>query len=504
VPLTTVKEKNGISVVTDGTLKYLSKTNLAKLLKTTSAVLDPRVAAAPNSPITAIDTVDYVSETRLPGLLSYLTRLPTPIVVSNEALSSLKKLSQNSFKLESLLGLEATAPSQAATAPSQAATAPGTTSAAIDLESVDDRVAALIQAGSGITKVYDDLANTLTISATAVSGGGTAQVTSPAAFLTSNPTPGASAFIRQVGGSQPSVSGYKEAQGNLGWDDVNVNLLKLFYDGVSFWYSVFGEVAPTTAPAAIQTLSNFRTNVAGTQLLFDNSGTALTAFAGNINVAGTNRALTFVSATAASFTPAVTAGQALTVTLSSTTPALPVAVSALPVTNSVAATGLAKRTIAWANPPVVTVTGDVASFAGAGASVVTPIDTTQPFEILFRSTSEGDVFLLDDTTKASFSWPPPASERIAGVFVYGGGTQLVSATQTEGFVATGNQSVATSFFKFRKSGNDIILSSSSNGTNAYVDAHTYVGVLTGVPTLYGSVYNVGSNAIDTPTVIYYA
>jgi hypothetical protein len=158
MPLTTVKEKNGISVVTDGTLKYLSRVDLAKLLKTTPAVLDPRITTAPNSPITVIDTVDYVSETRLPGLLSYLTRLPTPIAVSNEALNLLKKLSRNVFNLESLLDIEASTIS----APSAANIGQTVLSA------VDDRVAGLIQAGSGITKVYDDLANTLTISATAV------------------------------------------------------------------------------------------------------------------------------------------------------------------------------------------------------------------------------------------------------------------------------------------------------------------------------------------------
>jgi hypothetical protein len=253
MPLTTVKEKNGISVVTDGTLKYLSRADLAKLLKTTSAVLDPRVAAAPNSPITAIDTVDYVSETRLPGLLSYLTRLPTPIVVSNEALSSLRKLSQNSFKLESLLGLEATAPSQAATAP-------GTTTATIDLESVDDRVAGLIQAGSGITKVYDDLANTLTISATAVAGGGATQVTTIGQFLaTANKAPGASAFLRLIADGVPAntpvFTGYKVLLSN--WNNGNgiANLLEFFYDGVDHYLSVnaaIGAIAvDTTAPARV-------------------------------------------------------------------------------------------------------------------------------------------------------------------------------------------------------------------------------------------------------------
>lgn len=49
----------------------------------------------------------------------------------------------------------------------------GTGTGALDLEAVDDRVAALIVAGPGITKVYDDPANTLTLS----SSSGTTNVT---------------------------------------------------------------------------------------------------------------------------------------------------------------------------------------------------------------------------------------------------------------------------------------------------------------------------------------
>jgi hypothetical protein len=37
-----------------------------------------------------------------------------------------------------------------------------------------------------------------------------------------------------------------------------------------------------------------------------------------------------------------------------------------------------------------------------------------------------------------------------------------------------------------------------------VDAFTYAGVLTGVPVLYSSVYNVSGAATTTPEVSYYA
>ena len=337
-------------------------------------------------------------------------------------------------------------------------------------------------------------------------GGGLSVVTSPAAFIGGR-QPGDRAFIRQVGGASPSFTGYKEMPGNLGFDTAAnaINIIQLFYDGVDYWYSIFGEIGATATPAPIQTITNLRTNAAGTQLLFDNSGTALTALTGTITVAGTARALTFVSATVASIpAPAITTGQVLTATFTATTPALPVAVTNTAVTNSVAAAGLTKRSITWANPPAVTVTGDVASFSGAGASVSTPIDTTQPFEVLFRSSRAADVFILDDAIATAWTWVPPASERIAGAFI-NGGVRIVNASQAAGTVTTGDQAATAfqTYFKFRKSGNDIIMATSLDNVT-YVDAFTYAGVLTGVPILYSSVYNVSGAATTTPAVSYYA
>jgi hypothetical protein len=84
-----------------------------------------------------------------------------------------------------------------------------------------------------------------------------------------------------------------------------------------------------------------------------------------------------------------------------------------------------------------------------------------------------------------------------------GGVQIVNATQASGGVTTGNVTDVTAYLKFRKAGNDIILSTSADNV-AYVDAFTYAGVLTGVPVLYSSVYNVSGAATTTPEVSYYA
>jgi hypothetical protein len=267
----------------------------------------------------------------------------------------------------------------------------------------------------------------------------------------------------------------------------------------------------STVALPVQTLTNFALNAAGTTLTFNNSGTALTAFNGTLNVAGSARALTFVSATSATISPAATTGQAVTVTLTSTTPVIPLQVTNVTVTNNstVSATALAKRAITWANPPVVTATSstnildtNVASFGGAGASVSTPIDTTQPFEVIFRSSRVADVFILDDAIATAWPWTPAPSARIAGVYM-NGGVQIVNATQASGGVTTGNVTDVTAYLKFRKAGNDIILSTSADNV-AYVDAFTYAGVLTGVPVLYSSVYNVSGAATTTPEVSYYA
>jgi hypothetical protein len=451
-------------------------------------------------------------------------------------------------------------------------------------------------------ELYNQSPGTSGSSSSPVAAGGAVSVASPAAFIASNPTTPQRAFIRQVGGTSPVFTGYKEAQGNLGFDSTAgaVNIINLFFDGVSYWYSIFGEVAATATPATqtltsfainaagnllsfvstgspltalagnitvagqvraltfvsatsasftpvayvgevstvsvtsstpaltttvtnaavtnnstvpvpTQTLTNFALNTTGTTLTFSNSGTALTAFNGTLTVAGSARALTFVSATSATITPAATTGQTVTVNLTSTTPAIPLAVTNLPVTNNstVVAVALAKRAIVWANPPVVTATSstdpavtNVASFGGAGASVTTPIDTTQPFEVIFRSSRTADVFILDDAIATTWGWAPLASARIAGAYI-NGGVQIVSATQSQGLSTTGNQTAVNTYFKFRKSGNDIIMATSLDNAT-YVDAFTYAGALTGVPTLYSSVYNVSGAATTTPEVSYYA
>lgn len=151
---------------------------------------------------------------------------------------------------------------------------------------------------------------------------------------TTGALPGASVILRLiadgVSANTPTFNGFIEAQGNLGWDNAlgAINIVKFFYDGVSYWYTIFGAVESNPIPS--QTISNLRTNAAGTQLLYDVVGSTITALSGNLN-AGNSRTLTHVSNGVASISGApLTASQTgLTATISTSTPNL-----TTPITNS--------------------------------------------------------------------------------------------------------------------------------------------------------------------------
>ncbi len=133
-----------------------------------------------------------------------------------------------------------------------------------------------------------------------------------------------------VSANTPTFNGFIEAQGNLGWDNAPgaINIVKFFYDGVSYWYTIFGAVESNPIPS--QTISNLRTNAAGTQLLYDVVGSTITALSGNLN-AGNSRTLTHVSNGVASIsgTPLTASQTGLTATISISTPTL-----TTPITNS--------------------------------------------------------------------------------------------------------------------------------------------------------------------------
>jgi hypothetical protein len=107
MPLIIEKEKNSIKIVGDGTNKYISTTDLAKVLKTTLTILQPRIDVAPNAPVSTIDGAAYISELKLPGFLSFLTKPPTPEAVASESAKALRSLRQNNFSLYVLLDLGA-------------------------------------------------------------------------------------------------------------------------------------------------------------------------------------------------------------------------------------------------------------------------------------------------------------------------------------------------------------------------------------------------------------
>jgi hypothetical protein len=407
-------------------------------------------------------------------------------------------------------------------------------------------------------------------------------IATPLEFFTKLKPSFSRAFIRSVGDGNPANNpdfiNYKELNGNLGYNDTSgvANIISLLYDGVDHWYTISSEVLSTSAaavqtaynfaintagnqltfatngqpitsltgtitvagasraltfvnattasftpaayagqtvtvtltatnpflttsvtnvtvtnnstvPAPAQTLTNFAINTAGNQVTFANSGTALTGLTGNITVAGVARTLTFVNATTASFTPVAYTGEVATITLLTTTPTIPVSVTNVSVTNNstVPVPVLTKQTLSWLTAGV-TIAGDNHTFTGAGATLNTAINTANPFEIKYSPNSGGLVILMDSTQPTSWGWPPVAALRDFGGFI-NTGVFAVSATSASENVLAPAQ-VVNSWFKFRKSGNDVIMSFSPTDTT-YTDLKTFTGVLSGVPTVYPAFYS---------------
>jgi len=181
-----------------------------------------------------------------------------------------------------------------------------------------------------------------------------------------------------------------------------------------------------------------------------------------------------------------------------------VGVGSLAVTNSGALTnpatatyinnaiGLTKQTLAFSAGAGITITGDTVAIAGAGQGTRSSlaINSANAFEVIVSLTSEALsstlVTVLGTTDVANYAWN-------------GGNTYLIGAytTLSELFRTTVG-GAATSFvastafpvkIKYRKSGADIILSTSTDGGTVYTDRHTVVGALTGNPTLYLRVFN---------------
>lgn len=301
---------------------------------------------------------------------------------------------------------------------------------------------------------------------------------------------GSIVYLRLVGNGStppPVFTGFKEAQGNLGVDmrEGKINIIQFFFDGVDAWVTAYSE---STNPAPDQVLSNFAIAADG-RFVYAVAGNAITALSGTLTIAGTTRTLTHVSSGIATISgaPLTSTTTDITASITATTPVLSQAATNVPVVNNMPPPGLVKRSISF--PAGVTKTGDGYSVPAntAGFTVVDTVNAAAAFEVIYKAATTANVLIFSPTTPpATYAWPPPAGNRLAGGYLNG---QLYATSAAAAAEGLGNEA-APRWLKFTKSGDDILMSMSTDGVSAYVLKKTFTGVLAGQSQLYVSIYNV--------------
>lgn len=229
------------------------------------------------------------------------------------------------------------------------------------------------------------------------------------------------------------------------------------------------------------TLSGWSVASNGTTVNYTATGGVVTALAGSLSVAGQPRVLTHTSSGVASIGAVAYTGEAITVTLTSTTPTLATAVTGATVTNnSTQTSGLVKQALTWTGANV-TVSGDTVSstvsYAQAMASAV--INSALPFEV-----SGIQTFHTGDPT-ANFAWIIIDNDRLALNNWGGTANNIVVATTALGTdtfrfadttYANAGATVNNAPYKFVGDGaGNIVHSVKKDGTN-WVVIQTVTGV----------------------------
>ena len=240
-------------------------------------------------------------------------------------------------------------------------------------------------------------------------------------------------------------------------------------------------------PGSPTTLTNFLISTDGTKLNYT-ATLPVTALTGSISVGGVSRTLTHVSSGIASFSGVAISSSVtgITVTIASCIPTLSANVTNASVTNNstlIASTAPVLTALTWSTTNGGTQTGEnIAIDAANRGSVALPtLSNSAPFEVVITAWGDAQVVYFDTTNNPSYAWENGTS-LIYGLFMIGGGASLYE-TRTAANSNVANIGAGTAFTKLAKSGNDLIVSQSINGST-YTVLKTLSGILAGTTALY--------------------
>ena len=146
-------------------------------------------------------------------------------------------------------------------------------------------------------------------------------------------------------------------------------------------------------------------------------------------------------------------------------------------------------TLAWGNLTNTSDSGGYINYTSGGTPcggiATTAVDASQPFQVQLTADSDAVfsaiVVYLDDDNTADFVWQGSLTF-IMGVYQYGGSLYA----PVGGYAATGAGSFSGTnvLFRYTKSGNDLVISMSTNGGSSFATVATGTGVLAGKTTTY--------------------
>lgn len=318
--------------------------------------------------------------------------------------------------------------------------------------------------------------------------------------LSAGAIPGAVTHFKVIADGTHTIAftGIKQLINSSGYDNRYgiVNYLSFFYDGADYFVNIYQElnaqaidmVAPSFVSAQTPNLSPNTIVITFNEALNNAIVPSNSDFtvSGGKTVTGVAVAGTLVTLTLNS---SYSFGDTITASYVSGTNKLQDAAGNIvsnfsnqAVTNNI---GGSAQIVQWENLVNATDSGGFINYSAptAGGRGTIPINTANPFEVYaeFTSLSPATVLFLDKDSANAYSWGV-TQEWEAGCYHVGGLAN--HAVSNAGYFTFDNAFTPPAWFKFRKSGNNIILSRSSSENGTYTDVHTFTNALVSISTLY--------------------
>lgn len=239
-----------------------------------------------------------------------------------------------------------------------------------------------------------------------------------------------------------------------------------------------------TTPLPPVTLSGFAVSTNGTSLTYSTTNGSITALSGTLTVAGVSRTLTHVSSGVATFSgAAVQTGQAVTLSITGSTPGLTAAVTNAAVANNstFVPVGVTKQTVTWSSGSGVTASGDTVTLAATGSCGVASyaINTAAPFSVRGFMTMTGLAQVLvnlDSDNTPTTGYGAGTTAFLLGHSIYDNGLYTHLGGSTSAQLTARGSSVGFTYYEYASTGNGTVTFRKSPDGVTYTDVTSLSGL----------------------------